>query len=365
MEHDPLDPRRRRRRLTRPAQLGQQRSDDVLLLRDRARGAARVRPRRAARAAPVVLPAARRAGGMLVPVLIFLAFNAGAASAHGWGTAMSTDTAFALGLLALVGLRSPSGCARTCSRSPSSTTSSRCSSSHSSTAATISMSDLLIGVAIFAVILGVRAADIRLRPVYFVLGASMWVALLQVRRRPDHRRAARRDYSRSPTRLERGDLERASRSVPAVPRAADAGARPQRARGTRGAVSPNDRLQTLWHPWTSYVIVPLFALGERGHRTSAAARCRAPLQITDHPRHHRRLRRRQADRDPGRDVGRDETLARHAATARRLGGRGRRRHVAGIGFTVSILIASLAFEGDELQQAKVGVRRRGARAPHS
>src|SRR5206468_13071327 len=42
-------------------------------------------------------------GGMLVPVAVFLAFNAGKPSAHGWGTAMSTDTAFALGLLALVG----------------------------------------------------------------------------------------------------------------------------------------------------------------------------------------------------------------------------------------------------------------------
>src|SRR5262249_58590365 len=41
-------------------------------------------------------------GGMLVPVLIFLAFNAGGAGSGGWGAAMSTDTAFALGVLALV-----------------------------------------------------------------------------------------------------------------------------------------------------------------------------------------------------------------------------------------------------------------------
>ena len=45
---------------------------------------------------------------MVVPVAIFLAFNAGKSSAHGWGTAMSTDTAFALGLLALVGSHFPS-----------------------------------------------------------------------------------------------------------------------------------------------------------------------------------------------------------------------------------------------------------------
>ena len=44
---------------------------------------------------------------MVVPVAIFLAINGGHASAHGWGVAMSTDTAFALGMLALVGPRFP------------------------------------------------------------------------------------------------------------------------------------------------------------------------------------------------------------------------------------------------------------------
>src|SRR5436190_622310 len=44
-------------------------------------------------------------GGMALPILIYLAFNAGGAGAKGWGAAMSTDTAFALGLLALVAPR--------------------------------------------------------------------------------------------------------------------------------------------------------------------------------------------------------------------------------------------------------------------
>ena len=42
-------------------------------------------------------------GGMVVPIVIYLAINFGRSSASGWGTAMSTDTAFALGALALVG----------------------------------------------------------------------------------------------------------------------------------------------------------------------------------------------------------------------------------------------------------------------
>jgi Na+/H+ antiporter NhaA len=55
----------------------------------------------------VALRLAAGIGGMIVPVAIYLALNAGHPSAHGWGVAMSTDTAFALGLLALVGRRLP------------------------------------------------------------------------------------------------------------------------------------------------------------------------------------------------------------------------------------------------------------------
>ena len=57
--------------------------------------------------------------------LIYLAFNAGPSTAHGWGTAMSTDTAFALGLLALVGPRFPDRLRAFLLTVPSSTTSSR------------------------------------------------------------------------------------------------------------------------------------------------------------------------------------------------------------------------------------------------
>ena len=54
-----------------------------------------------------ILPLAAGLIGMLVPVLIYLAFNAGRSSAHGWGIAMSTDTALALGVLALLGRNVP------------------------------------------------------------------------------------------------------------------------------------------------------------------------------------------------------------------------------------------------------------------
>jgi Na+/H+ antiporter NhaA len=50
----------------------------------------------------VAVPGVAALGGMVLPVAIYLAFNVGRAGGHGWGAAMSTDTAFALGLLAVV-----------------------------------------------------------------------------------------------------------------------------------------------------------------------------------------------------------------------------------------------------------------------
>lgn len=55
----------------------------------------------------VATPVLAAIGGMVAPELIYLAFNAGEPTARGWGIAMGTDTAFALGILTLVGNRCP------------------------------------------------------------------------------------------------------------------------------------------------------------------------------------------------------------------------------------------------------------------
>src|SRR5918996_6252652 len=53
------------------------------------------------------LPLLAAAGGIAVSVAVYLAFNAGGSAASGWGVVVATDTAFALGVLAVVGPRFP------------------------------------------------------------------------------------------------------------------------------------------------------------------------------------------------------------------------------------------------------------------
>jgi Na+/H+ antiporter NhaA len=299
----------------------------------------------------ILLPLVAALGGMAVPVTIYLAFNAGHASADGWGAAMSTDTAFALGVLALTSGGLPIQRLRVFLLSIV-VVDDLVALLVIATVYTneVRLVALLSALAIFAGVLAIRSAGVRRAPVYFAVGVALWVAVLKSGIDPvivglvmgllayaypvariDLDRAAQlfRDFREQPT----PELAREARL------------------GVDLAISPNERLQRVWHPWTSYAIVPLFALANigieiRGGLVEDALASPVSLGIF-------------FAYVVGKPVGilSASWLAtrrglRLPVTSPGLVGAG---VVAGIGFTVSLLIATLAFEGRELEEAKLGV----------
>ena len=217
----------------------------------------------------------------------------------------------------------------------------------------ISVVPLVVAFGLFGCILLVRAADIHFGPVYFLLGTAVWIAFYESGVDPVVAGLMGGVIALAYP-AQRSDLERAS-DVFRLFREQPTGELSRTARSAvRSAVSPNERLQALWHPWTSYVIVPLFALANAGIHLSAGFLSTAytspvTLGILF-----------------GYVLGKPIGIAGATWLATRVSG-GRLRPpvgwasvagagmIAGIGFTVSILIADLAFEGADLAEAKVGV----------
>jgi Na+:H+ antiporter, NhaA family len=123
----------------------------------------------------------------------------------------------------------------------------------------------------------------------------------------------------------------------------------------RAAIPANDRLQRMLHPWSAFVVVPLFGLANAGIRLDAetladAARSRLTIGIA-------------VALVLGNAIG----ITGAATLAIRLGlgdlpGRVRYGHLlggavlAGIGFTISLFIAELAFDDEQhLSDAKIGI----------
>src|SRR2546426_3077877 len=220
------------------------------------------------------LPLIAGIAGMALAVAIYLAFNAGRSSAHGWGIAMSTDTAFALGLLALVGPRFPDRL-----RAFLLTVLVVDDTVALVVIATVYTNalhvlPLLAAVAFLGAVLVARSLEVRPGPSCAVLGAGAWVGLLKSGVEPVVIGLAMGllAYAYPTT---RSSLERATerfrefREQPTAELARVAGIE------LRSATSFNERLQQLFHPWTSYVIVPLFALANAGIAISGGFLTRA------------------------------------------------------------------------------------------
>ena len=299
------------------------------------------------------LPLLAGIGGMALAVAIFLAFNAGRSSAQGWGIAMSTDTAFALGLLALVGPRFPDRL-----RAFMLTVVVVDDILALVVIATVyteqvTVSALLAAFGLFGAVLVARALGVRVGLVYFALGVAIWVALLESGVEPVVVGLAMGllayAYPAARSELERAtERFREFREQPTPELARSVGVR------LRAAVSPNERLQQLYHPWTSYLIVPLFALANAGIAIDGGFLAEAftsPITLG--------IFFGYVIGKPVGIFGCSWLLTR--LTRRRLrppvgwvavAGGGT---IAGIGFTIALLVATLAFEGRQLEEAKLGI----------
>jgi NhaA family Na+:H+ antiporter len=189
--------------------------------------------------AQLMLPMVCAVAGVAVPALIFVAFNRGDASAlRGWAVPTATDIAFALGVLALLGSRVPAGMKLLL--------------------ATIAVVDDLIAIVIIAVFyshgmsfvaLGLsflviavmwilnRSGVTRLAP-YLVLGAVLWVCVLKS--------GVHATLAGVATGLliphvnKRNDIDDAVEH------------------------SPLETLEHVLHPWVAFAVMPIFAFANAG-----------------------------------------------------------------------------------------------------
>ena len=301
----------------------------------------------------VAIPLIAAAGGMLAPVAIYLAFNAGGPGAVGWGAAMSTDTAFALGVLALVA----SGATRLRVRLLTIVViDDLVALLVIATVYTedVSFLPLAVALALFAALVALRFAPTTWRmPAALGLGLALWAALHKSGVDPVIAGlAAGLVTSAYPP--ARSDLER----VTELTRSFREQPTPELARSAQlsvaSAISANERLQHRLHPWTGFVIVPLFALANAGiHVDEELLRDAVTSPIT-------------LGIVFGYVIGKPLGIVTAAWLASRSWLGGLRLSlswptivgggaVAGIGFTVSLLISTQAFTGQRLDEAKLGV----------
>jgi Na+/H+ antiporter NhaA len=301
----------------------------------------------------LALPLVAGVGGLLAPIGIYLAINAGHPTVGGWGAAMSTDTAFALGMLALIGPRLPDRVRTyllTFAIVDDLVALTIIAFVYSGT---LSWPPLLAGLLILAAVGVARHWELSTGPVYALAGVAAWVTFYESGVDPIVV-GLLMGLLTAAYPAARPDLEAASEGFRRFREQPTAELAQSARQGVRSAISPNARLQQIYHPWTSYLIVPLFALANAGVTISGSFLARAytsPVTLGI-----------LIGYVAGKPIG---TVG--AAWLLERVSRGRLRPpvgwaavtgagtIAGIGFTVSLLIATIAFRGTQLQEAKVGI----------
>jgi NhaA family Na+:H+ antiporter len=273
------------------------------------------------------LPVAAAVGGMVVPAALYLAINLGTPAARGWGVPVATDIAFALGVLALLGRRAPVSLKVFLTALAIVDDVGAVLVIALFYTAELSWPDLGLGALVLAGLFAANRLGVRRVAVYGLLGVVLWVAFL---RSGVHATVA-------------GVLLAMAIPARAATAGRDAGEEAPRASGRReDGDSPMHAMEHALHPWVTYAILPLFALANAGVAMGGNGGAPSPL----HPVGVGIL--------AGLVVGKPLGIALGAwlAVRGRVGALPeslRWRHLVGaaclggIGFTMSIFVAGLAF----------------------
>jgi NhaA family Na+:H+ antiporter len=313
-----------------------------------------------------MLPVAAALGGMIVPAAIYYALNAGGSGADGWGIPMATDIAFAVGVVALVGSLVPSpmkvfllalaivddiGAILVIAVFYSDG---------------INFAWLGVALGIFLLVPILDRLSVRSVFVYLVVGAAAWLAVFESGVHatiagvvlglltPAHPLGARADFSKAAHSLVEQHDEGAAEEGPESDemRTAALGELEELARESQPIL---DRVERGLHPWTSYLIIPLFALANAGIEIDGGALADAV---------HSRV---SIGVVLGLMIGKPLGILLFAWAATRIGiasipsgtnwrQLGALACIAGIGFTVSLFISALAFgDNGQLRDAKLGI----------
>ena len=204
------------------------------------------------------LPVAAAIGGMAVPAMIYLLI-AGGSDARGWGVPMATDIALAIGLVVLLGSRVPSplrsfllGLAIVDDIGAILVIALVYSEG-------IGVSWLVAAAVALAIVVVLRAARVHFTIVYIAIGAGLWLALYEAGIHPTLAGVMMGLLAPTTPRLDPELVD--ADELADISTVESARATTEIA---RSSVSVVEWLEHVLHPWSSYLVVPLFALANAG-----------------------------------------------------------------------------------------------------
>lgn len=309
------------------------------------------------------LPAAAALGGMLAPALCYLAIAGGAATRSGWGVPMATDIAFAVGILALLGKRVPPALRVLLLALAVIDDLGAIVIIALFYSAGLSGTGLLVAAAGLAGVFGLRALGVRAKAAYLVPGVVLWAGIAAAGVHPTIAGVILGLITPVNAWLgPRGFLQGMQQEMEELARATPEALSSHELAGTlrnvavarREAMSPAESLIELLHPWVAFGIMPIFALANAGVVLGGVSFDGASWRVL-------------GGAAVGLVVGKPLGVLLAAGLSVRLGLAAlpvglTTRHllvlgtVAGVGFTMALFIAQLAFSDPALLgAAKVGV----------